>query len=46
MKLFTKQKQTGLENKINPWLKGTKGKRCHGGINWVWDQYVHTTIFK
>ena len=44
MKLFTKQKQTGLENKIRPWLKGTKGKRCQGGINWIWDQHVH--VFK
>ena len=46
MKLFIKQKQTSLENKVSPRLKGTKGKICQGRINWVWDQHVCTTIFK
>lgn len=31
MKSFTKQKQTGLENKTRPWLKGTKGKDAREG---------------
>ena len=42
MNLFTKQKQTHIENKLMI-TKGGRGRRDKLG---VWDEQIHTTIYK